>query len=281
MISMNDILKHIEYLPVFNKTAQRALQLLAEDVDHNKEIAEVIKYDPGLTANVLKLANSSYFAHSKEIKDLTGAINFLGRDKMQQILTVSTASQYFKNETKGYEVSAGELWKHCISCGIIAEHLTYLEPGVNKSMLFTAGILHDIGKTILSIWVKDLWSDILLLTEYQGLDFIEAEKRILGYTHALVGGAILQRWSFPEEVISAARNHHEAKIHPSPFVRIIRLADYFSMILGYMSQKDNLLYKGYEDLMEFYKISTKDLESIFSNCFNIIQSVLDDFTKLN
>ena len=85
MISMNDILQQIEYLPVFNKTAQRALQLLLDKANHNKEIAEVIKYDSGLTANVLKIANSAYFAHSVEIKDLLGGINYLGREKMFQI----------------------------------------------------------------------------------------------------------------------------------------------------------------------------------------------------
>ena len=280
MISMNDILKQIEYLPVFNRTAQRALQLLVEDVDHNKEIAEVIKYDPGLTANVLKLANSAYFAHTVEIKDLTGAINYLGRDKMYQILTLSTASQYFKKISKGYELIQGELWKHAISTGIVAEHLSFLEPRVNKSTLFTAGILHDIGKTILSLWVSDLWNDILYLIENHKFDFVEAEKKVLGYTHALVGGAILQRWLFPDDVILAARNHHDTKIHPNPIVRIVRLADYFSISMGYMSQQDNLLYKGYEDLMDHYKIQTKDLESIFSNSLNIIQSVLDDFTDI-
>ncbi|MCL2063190.1 MAG: HDOD domain-containing protein [Candidatus Cloacimonetes bacterium] len=281
MISMNDILKQIEYIPVFNRTAQRALQLLVEDVDHNKEIAEVIKYDPGLTANVLKLANSAYFAHAVEIKDLKGAVNYLGRDKMYQILTLSTASQYFKKLSKGYEMIQGELWKHSISTGIIAEHLSFLEPKVNKSTLFTAGILHDIGKTILSLWVSDLWTDILYLIENQGLDFVEAEKRVLGYTHALVGGAILQRWLFPDDVILAARNHHDSKIHPNPVVRIIRLSDYFAISMGFMSQQDNMLYKGYEDLMDHYKIQTKDLENIFSNSINIIQSVLDDFTAIS
>ena len=281
MISMNDILKQIEYLPVFNRTAQRALQLLVEDVDHNKEIAEVIKYDPGLTANVLKLGNSAYFAHTVEIKDLKGAVNYLGRDKMYQILTLSTASQYFKKLSKGYEMIQGELWKHSISAGIIAEHLSFLEPKVNKSTLFTAGILHDIGKTILSLWVSDLWTDILYLIENQAFDFVEAEKRVLGYTHALVGGAILQRWLFPDDVILAARNHHDSKIHPNPVVRIIRLADYFSISMGFMSQQDNMLYKGYEDLMDHYKIQTKDLENIFSNSLNIIQSVLDDFTGIS
>ena len=281
MISMNDILKQIEYLPVFNRTTQKALQLLLDDVDHNKEIAEVIKFDPGLTANVLKLANSAYFAHTVEIKDLTGAINYLGRDKMYQILTLSTASQYFKKQSAGYELMQGELWKHSISVGIVAEYLSYFEPKENKSALFTAGILHDIGKTILSIWVDDLWTDILYLIENQGIDFIEAEKRVLGYTHALVGGAILQRWFFPDNVVLAARNHHDAKIHPNPIVRIIRLADYVSIAMGYMSQQDNMLYQGYKDLMEYYKIQTKDLELIFSDCHNIIQSVLDDFTKIN
>ena len=281
MISMNDILKQIEYLPVFNKTSQRALQLLLEDVDHNKELAEVIKYDIGLTTNVLKLANSAYFTHAVEIKDLTAAINYLGRDKMYQILTLSTTSGYYKKQSSGYETMQGELWKHSISVAIIAEHLSFLEPSINKSILFTSGILHDVGKTILSMWVSNLWSEIVYLSENKGMDFIEAEKKVLGYTHALVGGAILQRWLFPEDVISAARNHHDLKIHPNPVVRIIRLADYIAIIMGYMSCKDNMRYKGYEDLLKHYSLKTMDVERIFSNCLNIIQSVLDDFVNIN
>ena len=280
MISMNDILKQIEYLPVFNRTAQKALQLLLEDTDHNKEIADVIKYDPGLTANVLRLANSAYFAKAIEIKDINSAVNYLGRDKMYQILTLSSASHYFKQQAKGYEHGQGEIWEHSISVGIIAEYLSYLEPKVNKGLFFTAGILHDIGKIILSLWVSDLWRDILFLID-QGVDFIEAEKRILGYTHALVGGAILQRWLFPDDVILTARNHHDLKIHPNPIVRIVRMADYFTITMGYNSQQDSMLYLGYEDLMNYYKIQTKDLEIIFSNCHNIIQTVLEDFTNIN
>jgi len=281
MISMNDILKQIEYLPGFSKAAQRALQLLMDDVDHNKEIAEVIKYDSGLTANILKLANSAYFAHSVEIKDLKGAINYLGRDKMYQILTLSSTSKYFKALSKGYELIQGELWIHSISTGVVAEHLSYLEPKLNKSALFTAGILHDVGKTVLSLWVSDLWYDIMYLIEYQGLGYIEAEKRVLGYTHALVGGAILQRWMFPDDVVLAARNHHDTKVHPNPIVRIIRLADYLSITMGYLSQGDNMLYQGYTDLMEFYNIKTKDLEKILCDSQIIIQSVLNDFMEIN
>ena len=281
MISMNDILQQIEYLPVFNKTAQRAMQLLLDNANHSKDIADVIKYDSGLTANVLKIANSAYFAHAVEIKDLTGAITYLGRDKMFQILTLSSTAKYFQGHSKGYEMIQGELWKHSISTGVIAEHLGFLEPSVNPGTLFTAGILHDVGKTILCTWVSDLWNDILYLIERQNFDFMEAEKKILGYTHALVGGAILQRWMFPEDVVQAARSHHENKIHTSPIVRITKMADFLSITLGYMTTEDSMQYKGYEELIDYYKIQSRDLEKILNESFEIIQSVLDDFSKIS
>ena len=281
MISMDDIFKQIDYLPVFNKTAQKAMQLLMQPDTHSKEIAEVIKFDPGLTTNVLKLANSAYFAKAKEIKDVAGAVTFLGRDKMFQILTLSTASKYFQNRAKGYENTQGELWKHSITTAIIAEFVSHLEPSVNKGILFTAGLLHDIGKTVLSVWVSDLYNDILYLVQEQGADFLEAEKKVLGYTHSLIGGAILQKWLFEESIVLAARHHHDPKIHKNPVVRITKLADYLSITMGYMTTEDNLAYKGFEELMEHYKIKTKDMQVIMVECFNLIQTIIDDFTKIN
>ena len=280
MISMQAILKQIEFLPVFNQTAQKALKLLLQYDTNNKDIAEVIKYDPGLTANVLKLANSAYFAHSKEINDLLGAVNYLGRDKMFTILTVSTASKYFNDKIEGYELYQGELWQHSISTGVIAEHLSYLEPEVNKSSLFTAGILHDIGKVVLSTWVKDLWRDIVYIVENNNIEFAEAEKRILGYTHALVGGAILQRWGFPDMIVQAARKHHDLKMSTNPVVRIIRLADYMSILIGYSTSEDSMAYKGYDDIMGYYQVKTKEFEKILNDCYEIIKSVMEDFKKI-
>ena len=280
MISMDAILERIDFLPVFNKTAQKAMQLLLDNETTNKDIAEVIKYDSGLTANILRLANSAYFAHAIEIKDLTGAINYLGRDKMFQMLSLSTASKYFKNHSKGYEMLQGELWRHSVSTGVICEHLSFLEPTINKATLFTAGILHDVGKIILSTWVSDLWNDILYLIEKQRYDFISAEKKILGFTHSVVGGAILQRWLFSDDIIQAARYHHEGKIHNNPVVRITRIADYLSITMGYMTNEDNMLYQGYEDILNYYQIQSKDLEKILSNCFEIIQTVLEDFNNI-
>ena len=280
MISMDAILEKIDYLPVFNKTAQKAMTMLLDNQTTNKEIADVIKYDTGLTANILRLANSAYFAHSIEIKDLAGAINYLGHGKMFQMISLSTASKYFKNHAKGYELLQGELWRHSISTGIICEQLSYLEPSVNKATAFTAGILHDVGKIILSTWVSDLWNDILYLIDKQKYDFVAAEKKVLGFTHSVVGGAILQRWLFSDDIIQASRYHHEQKIHNNPVVRLARIADYLSITMGYMTNEDNMLYQGYEDLLNYYQIQSKDLEEMISKCFEIIQSVIDEFSNI-
>jgi putative nucleotidyltransferase with HDIG domain len=278
---MDAILKQIDYLPVFNKTVQKAMQALADSETTNKDIADIIKYDSNLTANILKMANSAYFAHTIQIRDLAGAINYLGRGTMLQMLSVQTAMKYYQKHIKGYELIQGELWKHSISTAVIAEHLSYLEPSVNKSTLFIAGILHDIGKTILCTWVNDLWNDIIGLIKNEGYDFIDAEKQIIGFTHATVGGAILQRWLFPDDIMQAARCHHDNKIHNNPIVRIVRIADYISITMGYMTAEDSLAYKGYDDILNHYQIQSRDLERISSHCYEIIMSVLDDLNKNN
>ena len=281
MISIDSIFKQIDYLPSFNQVSFKALNLLKDKESHTKDIADVIRFDPGLMANILKLANSAYYARANEIIDLVGAINLLGRAKMVQILIISSTSRYFKNIAKGYEQIQGELWNHSISTGLIAEHLAYLEPETDKDFLFTAGILHDIGKTVLSIWLSDLWNDIVYLVKSQSMEFLDAEKKVLGFSHSQVSAAILQRWAFPNNVVLAAKFHHDRKVHKNPYVRIIKLADYLSILMGYMTSEDNLMYGGYDQLMSYYKIQSKDMQVIMNDCFNIIQKVIDDLGKIN
>jgi HD-like signal output (HDOD) protein len=274
MISIDAIIKQIDYLPSFNQVAHKALGLLTQPNTNIKDIADVIRFDSGLTANIIKISNTAHYSPSREIAEIGMAIKYLGRDKMIQILTISSTSKYFRNISKGYEQIRGELWKHSISTGLIAEYLSYYEPQANKGTLFISGVMHDIGKTILSIWLADLWTDITHLVKNNNVEYLEAEKSVLGFTHSLVSSYILQKWEFPNDVIVAAKHHHERKNHNNPVARITKLADYISILMGYMTSEDNMLYGGYEDLMEFYKIQSNDLQVIMNECFEIIQKVI-------
>ncbi len=277
MIPMKEIVEAIEFLPAFNQTAQKALSLIRSDEYNSKMISEVIKLDAGLSANILKSVNSAYYAKNKEIHDIQTAVSYLGKDYLFSLLNLISTRDYYSSKLLGYELKTGELWEHNLSVAIFAEALSYLEPTVDKNLLFSSGLLHDIGKIVLNIWVEREWSKIIELVENEELDFISAEKRVLGYNHCMIGSAILKKWGFPEAIILGAKHHHDAHLFDNPVVRLICLADYLTYVVGYMSQRDNMRIKGYDQVLEYYKIKTKDIDVMISNSFDMISNMINEF----
>jgi putative nucleotidyltransferase with HDIG domain len=277
MITVQEILKEIEFLPAFNQTAQKALLLIKQDNYSVKELTDIIKFDAALTANILKVSNSAYYAKSKEIHDIGMALSFLGKDQLSSLLTLITSKEYFKNMMDGYEINQGELWEHNLSVAILAESLAHYEKAIDKSVLFTAGLLHDIGKIILNVWIKKEWEKINHLVEHEGLDFLSAEKKVLGFTHAQVGGAVLKQWNFPNEIINAAKHHHDELLYDDPVVRIICLADYLSFTMGIMTQMDNMKMKGYTNILNYYNIKTREVEALISDNLEKVQHIISEF----
>jgi len=277
MITVQEILKEIEFLPAFNQTAQKALLLIKQDNYSVKELTDIIKFDAALTANILKVSNSAYYAKSKEIHDIGMALSFLGKDQLYSLLTLITSKEYFKNMMDGYEINQGELWEHNLSVAILAESLAHYEKSIDKSVLFTAGLLHDIGKIILNVWIKKEWEKINHLVEHEGLDFLSGEKKVLGFTHAQVGGAVLKHWNFPNEIINAAKHHHDEVLYDDPVVRIICLADYLSFTMGIMTQMDNMKMKGYTNILNYYNIKTREVEALISDNLEKVQHIISEF----
>lgn len=277
MITINDIIKEIEFLPAFNQTAQKALELIKHEDYSVKDLSDIIKLDATLTANILKISNSAYYAKNKEIHDVNMAINYLGKEQLYSLLTLITSKGYFVELMEGYEVNQGELWEHNLSVAVLAESLSDYEKNVDKSILFTAGLLHDIGKIILNIWIKKDWDKINKLVEDKGMDFISAEKKVLGFTHAQVGGAILKHWHFPKEIINAAKHHHDDTLYDDPIVRIICLADYLTFTMGIMTQMDNMKMKGYTAVLEHYSIKTREIEMLIGENFEKVQKAIQEF----
>ena len=264
MISMAEIVEKIEYLPMFDETAQKALIAIQKEDYSISELTEVIKYDPALTANILKVANSAYYAHSKKINNISTAINYLGKEQLFSIIAVSASKKYFLEMIEGYEENNGELWEHNLAVAMISKELKTLEPIVDENDLFIAALLHDIGKVILGSYVKRKRGIVINLIE-TGNDFISVEKKVFGFTHPKIGAAILKRWNFSKDVVHAVKYHHDQDHWNRPITRVVALSDYFSQLIGKMSQKDALAYKGYDKLLLRYKINSQQLEKLLSD----------------
>ncbi len=281
MITLSDIVQAIEFLPAFNKNAQKALELIRSDNYTNKKLAEIIKLDASLSANILKVSNSALYAKPKHVHDISTAISLLGKQQIFSILSLISTQDYFSNLLDGYEVHKGELWEHNLSVAVLTENLAYLEKDIDKTILFTAGLLHDIGKIILSIWVKKEADRIDYLVENEGMDFISAEQSVLGFTHSDIGASILKHWNLPKEIISSAKHHHDNKLFNDPVVRLVTLSDFLSFTMGFLAQKDNMYMKSYDQVLQYYNIKTKDVEKMIADNIDSVLTTINEFKLID
>ena len=215
------------------------------DVDFG-ELAQVIQYDPGLTANILQLANSAYFGWSHTIKTVREAIARLGTNRIFQMVLCMSVAPLVRKPIKGYDTDANGLWEHSIATAICAEQLAKALGHPQAEEAFTAGLLHDMGKVVLGTFVDVDDEPIKEIMVSDGLSFNEAEFMVLGIDHAEVAGELLKSWSLPDDVVSAARWHHNprnADPEHQTLVDLIHVADVLCINVGWGMGEDGLHYK--------------------------------------
>ena len=150
MSNVEKILEKIDYIPPFPLTVSRVLYMMRDPEVKPEAVAEAVKFDQALTTNVLRYCNSSYFGLRRTISNLKEAIIYIGLSELKKIIVRSGTRQYFEKRKLGYEKKEGELWMHVLATSIIAEKLNELFKSVNKDDVYVSGLLHDIGKVVLS-----------------------------------------------------------------------------------------------------------------------------------
>jgi putative nucleotidyltransferase with HDIG domain len=193
----------------------KMLSLLEEPDTAISEIEEILRYDPGLTANVLKLANSAYFGLPSKIGSLKQAVILLGLKRLIQLVVATCVSAVMDKSVPGYDLPPGNLWRHSIAVSIAADALVKDKKIVGAEDVFTPALLHDIGKLVLGAFVKEELEAIESIAA-KGVPFVVAENMILGTDHAEIGAQILANWNLPTEVINSVRWHHDPDLPETP-----------------------------------------------------------------
>ena len=171
------------------------------------EIEEILRHDPGLAANVLRLANSAYFGLSKKVGSLKQAVMLLGVKRFAQIAVSACMNQTMDKAIEGYNLSPGALWLHSIAVSNTAESLATNRKIPETDDVFTPALLHDLGKLVLGKFIKEESQEIDS-TVGQGVPLVVAEHMVFGTDHAEIGALILARWSLPADIVDAVRWHH-------------------------------------------------------------------------
>lgn len=258
------ILRSLKNLPPFPMVAQRALLLVNKSEVSIQELVEVVKFDPGITANILRIANSAYFGLRREIHSLHQALLLLGTQELLKIIIASGATRLFANSSPGYFSERQGLWRHSVSCALMADLLGRELTLADRTTSFTAGLLHDIGKIVLSLFVDQKFPEIMAVVETQGVSFHLAEKSVLGVDHAEIGGEMARIWDFPDRLRQVIIHHHLGK--PEAFeddmVLLVYLADLLVLMFGQDLGKEGLAYTGYPEVMKRFALRERDLQKI-------------------
>jgi len=230
------ILKQIKSVPSLPSVVIQIRKYLSDPDVSFDELAKVIEHDPGLTANILQLANSAYFGWSRKIKTVKDAITRLGTNRVFQMVLCMSVAPLVRKPIKGYDMDGDALWEHSYATAIFAEKTMQYLKLRGREEAFTAGLLHDMGKVVLGTFVEVDDVPIKEIVENEGLTFNQAERRVLGLDHAEVAAELLKSWNLPEEVVEAARWHHEPSLcdgKHQEIVDLIHLADMLAMRAGW------------------------------------------------
>jgi len=236
MISKEKILKKIDSLPTLPTAVAQLSRLIASPTASAKDFEAVIKPDPSLTANLLRLANSAYFGLRREVTSVKQAITLLGNKRVFEIAASAGFSKIIPANLPGYRIQSADFWLHSIAVAVLSERLAAELRVKAPGLLFTAGLLHDLGKLAIGSFLEEEESALLDRLSNEDVAFSTAEKELLGTDHCEVGAELGQQWDLPDAVIWTARWHHqpsEAGDSDSVLVDLVHLADAMAHMFGY------------------------------------------------
>ncbi len=240
-----EIIEQVSLLPPIPHVAMKLSALLSDPKVNINELVETVKYDPGLTARLIVMANSAYAGVSGSITSIKEALVRLGTKQVYGFVVSTAVQPLMSNPLDGYGLTDGEMWRKSVISAVAAETLEDKLGGSQRETAFTAAILHDIGKLAMNSFVKQESGALTDRAHHGKCPFEQLEAELLGMNHNEAGARLLRLWKLPEELVSAARWHHEPDRaqRDQHLVDVVHLADSVCMSLGLGLGDDGLCYK--------------------------------------
>lgn len=212
MHNLESLLEQVKELPSLPEIYIRVSELLDNDDSTAMQIGETVQTDPSITSRILKMVNSAYYGLPHRVSTISQAVSLLGRQRLKQMLMGSVLEGLFRNIGNS-DFPMQEFWQHSIKTAIIARHLAMQNAHIiDHDSLFTAGLLHDIGRLVMEGGIPGHATNVENLMKSKRIGIVEAETELFGFAHTEVSEALLQKWGLPELLVHCVRNHHEESL---------------------------------------------------------------------
>src|SRR6185369_14974484 len=191
-------------LPLFYERLNEAINHPRSSID---DISKIITEDQGLTARLLRLANSPLFGCYAKVDSITKAVTILGTQQLRDLALAASVMGVFKGIPEDL-LNMTSFWRHSVACGIIARSLAIYRRESNVERLFVAGMLHDVGQVVLAAARPEASRELLEVQRDTGRFYLDLELELLGFDHAGLGGALLKKWKIPATIGEPVACHH-------------------------------------------------------------------------
>jgi putative nucleotidyltransferase with HDIG domain len=268
MIDSAELLKRVRSLPAFPANVAEFDAVLASERSTPAEIAEVLRRDPALVANVLRLVNSAAFGLNRRIDSIEQAVGIVGRGRLRELIAGDSLARILPPELPGIGLDAAGFWLHSVAVAELAKRIAERRRAAPEAA-YLAGLLHDVGKLAIGAFLARVEEQFVHALRDAHLVELDAERSLLGTDHAAVGGTLTAHWKLPESVTHAATWHHEPSAPGAQdafgVADTVHLADGLAHSLGFGADRAELARRADGGALARLGLGVKDLEETASD----------------
>lgn len=220
-----DLVQAIEALPPLPAVALRVIQVAQNPKSSAAELALVVSADPGLSARILRIANSAAYHRARPVTSVQEALVVLGFVQARNVAVSSAITSAFAPDILHALFRIDSFWRHSIAVAFKASELAAKTGKIDSPSAFTAGILHNMGR--LAMFYADPAGLDQAVAEAMSRDVkLEiVEDELLHYNHAELGGLLAMKWKLPSEIRDAIARHHQDNLPESTLAHVVAAAD--------------------------------------------------------
>ena len=260
----NKVARKVKSMPPLSTTTMDIIKLIAQEDYATEDIVRLIETDMTLAGRCLQAVNSPAIGLRAKVVTIQRAVILLGANTVADIALQTGMTELFNFNLTGYSSTAEELWRHCLRTAIasrrVASEILCSKTG---DVAYAAGLLHDIGKVIISEFLEEQSDNLFSGTETDSdRDFLEAENALFGTDHTRVGARIAEKWHLPTAFQMAIRYHHQPGNAPEEWRELclaVHIGDMLAMLVGEGTALDNMSYS-IDPMVDKYIMRDKNWE---------------------
>jgi putative nucleotidyltransferase with HDIG domain len=234
------------------------------------EISAFISNDPALTTKVLKMVNSAIYGFPGRIASVSHATMLLGLNVIKGLLLGVSVFELMQKTMNG-------LYEHSLACAIASRVIAQKKGLKEPEEISVAGLLHDIGKVILTLEFQKEYEAAMNEAQAKGISIFDAEKIQFNATHANVGSWLAEKWRFPRSLIEVIEYHHRPALSKNAPLEtaIVHLADILVRARGFGFAGENFVPEVNPAAFELLKLSDTDIKDVLKEMEDNMEAAED------